>query len=176
MVNRQQERGEKLLERLAGNRKQTNGEDNGRVKDVIKSERRMRLRDRKSNRNDTMLRNSPDMNDWYNLYGGTGRGSRMGYYGNGVCTEGHGGYGGCHGQNPRNAGRGQGHGTGAMAGNQRYCAEAEEENMVTLDKNAGIKWGYGFDRAEWRMAGNDKVIITKEKTSETGNEEQVKGK
>ena len=47
--------------------------------------------------------------------------------------------------------------------------------METPDNNAGIKWGYGFDSAEWQMAGNDELNITEEQTSETGNEEQVKG-
>ena len=46
--------------------------------------------------------------------------------------------------------------------------------MVTPDKNGVIKWGYGFDNAEWQKAGNDEVTITKEKMGETGNMEQAK--
>ena len=46
--------------------------------------------------------------------------------------------------------------------------------MVTPEKNGGIKWGYGFDNAEWQKAGNEVAEISKKSLGETGNEENLK--
>ena len=46
--------------------------------------------------------------------------------------------------------------------------------MVTTEKNGGIKWGYGFDKAEWHKAGNEVEKISKESLGETGNKEYGK--
>ena len=121
-----------------------------------------------------MMGNSPDKNDRYMLYGGTGRGTRTGYYGGDGHTEGQGGYGGCHGRNSRHAGRGQGPGIGSTTVNRRNYSGNDEENMVTPEKNGGIKWGHGFDNAEWQKAGNEVTEISKKSLGETGNEDYVK--
>ena len=43
--------------------------------------------------------------------------------------------------------------------------------MVTPEKNGGIKWGYGFDNAEWQKAGNEVAEISKTSFGIIENEE-----
>ena len=121
-----------------------------------------------------MMGNITDNNERYMLYRGTGRGTRTGYYRGDGHMEGRGGYRGRHGRNSRHSGRGHGRGIGLMTVNRRNYSGNEEENMVTPEKKVGIKWGYGFDNAEWKKAGNEVEEISKESLGETGNEDYIK--